>query len=919
MKLKTGLVFMLLPLMSILLFGCAEEKKYRIGVSQCSQDDWRAKMNQEMLREAMFHDNAEIEIRSADDSNEKQIEDIRYFADNGFDIIIAAPNEAEPITPVVDEVMARGIPVVIFDRNVVGDNYTAFQGAHNDSIGYQAAQYARSLTGPDARVIEIFGNPGSTPAQERHNGFKAGMGLYPDMKLVASGHGDWDYGKANDVADSLLALYPDVDLIFAHNDRMAIAAADVAARRGLDPYIIGIDAAPEIGMKAVSEGRIDATFLYPTEGYRLIRTALDILEGRPYERVVRLPAASAVDKSNADILNLQNESLKEETSKIKELKSQVDHYWDQHSIQSTFLYVTLSILALLFIVLFLFLRVFWLNRRQQKMLVEQNHELERQRDNEKSLNEQLNEATQSKLRFYTNVSHDLRTPLTLIAEPVRQLSEAGNLTPQQKTLARIADKNVKILRRLINQVLDFRKYENGKLDLNLVEVDICRLVEDWTDAFNAVGRQRHMKLSLECAADAPAHVAIDVDKIERVFFNLVSNAFKYTPDNGEIAINLSFTDADMILSVSDTGRGISAEDLGNIFDRFFQVDKVHPNGSGIGLSLAKAFVELHGGAITAVSEPGKGSVFTVSLPLRHVADKAEAMTGGITDSDVTAELARVDSPALPEMPQVSEADGGDQPLLLVIDDNEDILVMISQLLSDTYRVITSANGADGVRMAARYVPDIVVCDVMMPVMDGMECCRRIKEEVSTSHIPVLMLTACSMDEQRVQGYESGADGYLSKPFDAAVLRARCTSLVENRRRIREVWMNGSPEIRPAHRTPAKVPGAPSAIDSDFYNRFLEIFRERMSDADVSVDALAAEMGLGRSQFYRKIKALTNFSPVELIRTIRLKEGRNMLLTTEKTVSEIAYATGFSTPAYFTKCYHEAYGETPSDTRAGLTD
>lgn len=919
MKLKTSLKFIMIPLACLVLAGCTAEKKYRIGVSQCSQDDWRAKMNQEMLREAMFHDNAEIEIRSADDSNEKQIDDIRYFADNGFDIIIAAPNEAEPITPVVDEVMARGIPVVIFDRNVVGDNYTAFQGAHNDSIGYQAAQYARSLAGPDARVIEIFGNPGSTPAQERHNGFKAGMGLYPDMKLVASGHGDWDYGKANDVADSLLALYPDVDLIFAHNDRMAIAAADVAARRGLDPYIIGIDAAPEIGMKAVSEGRIDATFLYPTEGYRLIRTALDILEGRPYERVVRLPAASAVDKSNADILNLQNESLKEETSKIKELKSQVDHYWNQHSIQSTFLYVTLSILALLFIVLFLFLRVFWLNRRQQKMLVEQNHELERQRDNEKSLNEQLNEATQSKLRFYTNVSHDLRTPLTLIAEPVRQLSEAGNLTPQQKTLARIADKNVKILRRLINQVLDFRKYENGKLDLNLVEVDICRLVEDWTDAFNAVGRQRHMKLSLECAADAPAHVAIDVDKIERVFFNLVSNAFKYTPDNGEIAINLSFTDADMILSVSDTGRGISAEDLGNIFDRFFQVDKVHPNGSGIGLSLAKAFVELHGGAITAVSEPGKGSVFTVSLPLRHVADKAEAMTGGITDSDVTAELARVDSPALPEMPQVSEADGGDQPLLLVIDDNEDILVMISHLLSGAYRVITAANGADGVRMAAKYVPDIVVCDVMMPVMDGMECCRRIKEEVSTSHIPVLMLTACSMDEQRVQGYESGADGYLSKPFDAGVLRARCASLVENRRRIREVWMNGSPEIRPAHRTPAKVPGAPSAIDSDFYNRFLEIFRERMSDADVSVDALAAEMGLGRSQFYRKIKALTNFSPVELIRTIRLKEGRNMLLTTEKTVSEIAYATGFSTPAYFTKCYHEAYGETPSDTRAGLTD
>lgn len=923
MKLKTVIIYyMLLPLISAVIAGCTEEKKYRIGVSQCSQDDWRTKMNQEIMREAMFHDNAEVEIRSADDSNEKQIEDIRYFADNGFDIIIAAPNEAEPVTPVVNEVMARGIPVVIFDRNVVGDNYTAFQGAHNDSIGYQVAQYARSLAGPEARMIEIFGNPGSTPAQERHNGFIAGTSAYPGMRLLASGYGDWNYDKAYRAADSLLALYPDVDLVFAHNDRMAIAASDAARRRGLDPHIIGIDAAPEIGMKAVSEGRIDATFLYPTEGYRLIRTALAILEGKPYDKLVRIPAASAVDRSNADILNLQNESLKEETSKIRELKSQVDRYWDQHSIQSTFLYVTLSILVLLFIVLFLFLRAFWINRRQQELLVEQNRELERQRDNEKSLNEQLNAATQSKLRFFTNVSHDLRTPLTLIAEPVRQLSAASNLTPRQKELTRIADRNVRILMRLINQVLDFRKYENGRMHLSLSEVDICRIVAEWTEAFKAVARQRHMNLLLDCPSDAPAHVALDLEKIERVFFNLVSNAFKYTPDNGDIRIALSFTGSDVVLTVSDTGRGISADDLGNIFDRFFQVDKVRPDGSGIGLSLAKAFVELHGGSVTVSSEPGKGSVFTVTLPLRHVAENASPVSGGITSGDVTAELACVEPSSLPEARSVTDGDGdgegSDRPLLLVIDDNKDIQMLISGLMEDSYRVITASDGADGVRMAARYVPDLVVCDVMMPVMDGLECCRRIKQEVSTSHVPVLMLTACSMDEQRVQGYESGADGYLSKPFDAAVLRARCDGLVANRRRIREVWAAGGVIPGAAPKSPAKIVGAPSAIDSEFYDRFLEIFRTRMGDADVSVDALAAEMGLGRSQFYRKIKALTNFSPVELIRTIRLKEGRNMLLTTEKTVSEIAYATGFSTPAYFTKCYREAFGETPSDTRAGLT-
>lgn len=354
---------------------------------------------------------------------------------------------------------------------------------------------------------------------------------------------------------------------------------------------------------------------------------------------------------------------------------------------------------------------------------------------------------------------------------------------------------------------------------------------------------------------------------------------------------------------------------------------MHPDGSGIGLSLAKAFVELHGGSISAQSEPGKGSLFTVLLPVRHVAETVADVTGRISAVDVTSELTPAENTVLPVPPEVSDDASSDLPLLLVIDDNDDMLVLVSDILRDRFRVITARDGAAGVRMAARYVPDIVVCDVMMPVMDGLECCRRIKEEVSTSHIPVLMLTACSMDEQRVQGYESGADGYLSKPFDSAVLRARCVSLVENRRRIREVWSasvavsSPSPDAAAQSRRPAKpmVEGAPSAVDSDFYNRFIEIFGRRMGDADVSVDAIAAEMGLGRSQFYRKIKALTNFSPVELMRTIRLKQARHRLLTTDMSVSEIAYAVGFSTPAYFTKCYREEFGETPSDTRSNLVN
>lgn len=917
MKLKTIVNFTLaLCVIVCLLPSCKQEKKYKIGVSQCSSDDWREKMNEEIMREAMFHDNVEIEIRSAGDSNAKQIEDIRYFADNGFDIIIAAPNEAGPVTPVIDEVMGRGIPVMIFDRSVTGDNFTAFQGADNDSIGFEAGRYILSAAGPRARIIEIFGNPGSTPAVERHQGLIDALG---DVRPIASGVGNWNYNPALHVADSLLKLYPDADAVFAHNDRMAIAAADAARNLGLHPLIVGIDAAPSIGMKAVADGKIDATFVYPTEGYQLIRTALAILEGKPYKKITLLPAVSAVDKSNADILILQNEALNEETSKITDLKSQVDFYWSQHTVQTIFLYIILVILFLLFIFLFLFLRSYWQKQRQQRQLVAQNAELERQRDNEKRLNEEIQAATRSKLTFFTNVSHDLRTPLTLIAEPVRQLSTASNLDASQQSLMKIADKNVRLLQRLINQVLDFRKYENGKMELVLSEVDICVLIEDWTEAFRDHARRHDIKLSLSMPDTGTMHFAIDVAKIESVMFNLLSNAFKYTPDNGTIAVSVKFSDESCTISIKDSGKGIPPEDIAHIFDRFYQVEKKHPTGSGIGLSVARAFVELHGGALEVESEPGKGSDFMVTLPLRHVSGKDDHhISSHLSSTDVAAELSRL-NPAVNSSPAVANEDGAPEalPIVLVIDDNQDILTMLTQVLSDRYRVVVAGEGAEGIRLAAKYVPDVIICDVMMPGIDGLECCRRIKSESTTSHIPVLMLTACNMDEQRVQSYESGADGYISKPFNAGVLLARIKNLIDNRRIISATSRQRVSKAEIAEANQPEL-SASNVIDNEFFNKFLDIFRQKMSNPDVNVDTIAAELGFGRSQFYRKIKALTNYSPVELLRKIRLETARNLLLRTEKSVSEIAYEVGFSTPAYFSKCYREAYGETPSETRTKLT-
>lgn len=901
----------LLSLVTLLAFAsCHEAKTYRIGVSQCSQDDWRTKMNDEINREIMFHPEATVEIRSADDSNEKQIADIRYFRDNGFDIIIAAPNEADAITPIIKEVYESGTPVIIFDRNIHGDSYTAYHGVDNFGIGKSAAHYARHLVGKGGKIVEIRGLRGSTPAAERHEGFAAGAGD-EGLSIIASAYGNWNYEEAAEVCDSLFNIYKDVDLVYAHNDRMAIAASETALRHGLDIKVIGIDAAPEIGIKAVADSVIDATFLYPTEGYRLIRTALSILKGEPYERIVTLPISSPVDISNADILLLQNESLKEETSKIKVLKSQVDDFWDRHSAQTSLFYAAIAILVLVLGVLFLVLRTFWQRQRHQRQLMEQNRLLEEQRDAQKALNEQLNIATQSKLVFFTNVSHDLRTPLTLIAEPVEQLVNADNLTPQQHTLMKIANKNVRILWRLINQILDFRKYENGKLDINLSEVRFKPQIADWAEAFYAIARKRDIKLSADISLPDDFTIAIDTEKIERVFFNLMSNAFKYTPDNGRIRFSAGCNpDGDLVFSVEDTGRGIAVEDLGSIFDRFYQVDKIHPNGSGIGLSLAKAFVELHGGSIGVESRIGEGSKFTVTLPVRHVADTCvEPASKSITCNDVDVELGEI------------ELDRGnidsDKPLLLVVDDNEDIRKMLGELLSDEYTVIFAPNGQEGIRLAAKYVPDLIVCDVMMPVMDGLECCRKIKEEVSTSHIPILLLTACSMDEQRAQGYESGADGYVAKPFNTAVLKSRCRNLIENRKRIKNLWAGTQRPLAVRPQEQAKASVNPDS-ENEFYARFLDIVSAEMGNPDLNVDQLASRMGLGRSQFYRKIKALTNYTPVELLRNIRLKRSRDLLTTTQKSISEIAYEVGFSTPAYFTRCYRESFGETPSELRERIS-
>lgn len=941
MNLKT--LFYTFFLLSIILFtGCSHETKYRIGVSQCSYDDWRSKLNDELERQAMVYPDIDLEIKSAYDDPKRQQADIREFIKEGVDVIITSPHDSINLNEVLQEAHEAGIKVLVFDREPSRHVYDIFVSADNAMLGKAAAEFLIEARDGKANILEIWGLPTASPAFGRHNGFLKVLEENPSSRCLGEGFGEWTQDRAEAVTDSLLALYPETDAIFAHNDRMAIGARNATRKIGREDILIaGIDAVPSLGMKAVADGVIDATFIYPTAGKELIDLGVRAARGVKLQDELIISTAQPVLRQNAPILLEINQAIIDEKAKVDFLHNQVNLYSARQTEQRALMIAIIAIVLLLAGIAFTLLRAYWQRRRSQEMLFLQNAQLMKQRDELTQLNDRLNEATQAKLVFFTNVSHDLRTPLTLISEPVNQLKEASNLTADQQVLVKLADKNIHILRRLINQILDFRKYENGKLDLHLEEIDIRRYIGEWGESFRHLAHKRHIRFNLEIGTlDAPT-MALDPEKMERIFFNIMSNAFKFTPANGEITAEITLTDGKFTLKVSDTGRGMDEQTVQHVFERFYQADKVEPRGSGIGLALVKAFVNLHGGEITVESVPAKGSVFTVIIPEKHLSPKEisgkESHIRPIDNADTTRDLISSELGEI-ENPDIEDIDET-KPCVLVIDDTADIRTLVKTLLKSDYTVLEAYGGKQGIRLATKYIPDLIICDVMMPDLSGMECCRRLKEETSTSHIPVLMLTACSLDEQRAEGFESGADGYLSKPFDAKVLRAQCRALIANRRRLLETDINNNINKRiasvPDTSSPVKKETASSddqpvsaqsasarvkksagnaalAIENEFFQRFIKIVDKEMANPDITVEEMGARLGLSRVQFYRKIKALTNYSPNEILRIYRLKKAHSMLTASDTTVAEVAYAVGFSSPSYFAKCFKDYYNELPAD-------
>lgn len=892
-----------------LLASCTGGKKrYVIGVSQCSEDVWREKLNLELRVAALYYNNMDLDIASANDDVRLQTDQINRFVDKGVDLLIVAPGQVS-ISPAIDRAYEKGIPVIIFDRRTRSNKYTAYIGADNREIGASMGEYLGGALPKGGRVVELCGLSSSSPAIERAEGFDSVVAVRPSIDIVAKLHADWTEQGGFRAMDSLLrSPHPDFDCLFAHNDRMAMGARRAAQEHGLDLQRIrfcGIDAMPQkgAGLELVKDGTLFASYIYPTRGDEVMRLAMNILEGKSYQRENRLSSA-LVTRDNARVLLMQNDETMRQQDHLATLRSRIDKAADDFNTQRGYLLVLLFFVVLLVVACGLAVRAYVAKARI-------NRQLNASMDQQRQLTEEMERMTQTQLQFFTNVSHELRTPLTLIAGPTDQLLEDDTVQGAHRMMLEMVRRNTRILIQLVGEILDFRKVQNNKAHLHLNRFALQRELATWANDFRAVAARRKITIDVDASeVRQDAVIIADRDKLEHIYFNLMSNALKYTPEGGRITTALSYDGKQYVLSVSDTGKGIEEEALPHLFDRFFQA-RGAVGGTGIGLSLVKAYVDLHHGDIRVESNEGEGTRFFISLPAAQPGyDPAKDR-----EARPVAERELVDDSYVPEDINAKEAADritnaedfdADRPLVLIIDDNNGMRAYLRSILKDRYNVSEAADGRQGLEKARREVPKLIVCDVMMPVMDGLEFTRQLKEDIATSHIPVVLLTARSLPEQREKGYETGADSYLTKPFSGQVLLSRIDNLLRSRTLLRSLFSGDKAEAAEEERLCSQ--------DKTFVTRLREIIQQHLADSDFSVERLGEEIGLSRVQLYRKVKVLTGKTPVELLRKARLMKARTMVTTTDRSIAEIAYATGFTSPSYFNKCFKDEFGVSPGGMR-----
>lgn len=723
-KMKTGKKHIILYVILLLLvFVSCSDRRTVIGVSQCSDDIWRQKVNREIKIGQYQYKNVDVVFASADNNGQRQARQIDSLVKAKVDLLVVAPSDVKTVAPAIERAYRAGIPVILYDRMIESTHYTAYIGTDNVAIGKEVADYLAHQLQGRGTVVEITGERGSTPVADRHRGFMQGMKAFPQIQVVTL-EGDWNLAGAKKLMRQYMDAGKPVDAVFGHNDAEAWGAQQAAKEKNREKQMlfVGIDGLPgeNQGVDLVAKGVMTASYIYPTKGEAIVPLAMNILQGKPYKRMNYFQSA-LVTAENAKLIDMQYKEIEGQTADLNTIYSSINEYMKMYRWQKI-----ISILAVA-VVLLLLIMIFY--RRKVR------------REKEK-LNEQRKQMADDKIAFFTNVSHQLRTPLTLVSGPLNRLMQADNYTEEQKMLLQVVSRNVGQLETLTADVLNFKEQ---------------------VDAMNQASADE------ACEKELSQHVLRDS---------------------------------------------------------------------------------------------------------RHQ--------------------------------MLLQQDVEELSTILIVDDNEDIRSYLRVLLAGQYYVIEASDGQNGLRLAKESVPDLIVSDVMMPVMDGLTFCSKIKEDEVTSHIPVILLTARSEESQRIEGYEHGADAYITKPFSDHLLLVRISNLLQARRQRKN---DEAKQMLSAEDIQTDEPG-----ERMFLERFKKAAKSHIGDANLRMDDLGSELSLSKVQMYRKVKALTGKTPAEVLREMRMQKAYSLLKQTDKTISEVAAEVGFAIPGYFSACFKKQFGINPTELR-----
>ena len=868
-------------------------------------------MQKEMERELAFHPEIKLIIKDANLSAEKQIEQIKEFIDEKVDLLIASPAEAKPITPIIEQAFSHKIPVILVDRNITTKNYSAYIGASNYKVGAEAATYANTLLKGSGNILEIGGvDVGSSADIGRHTGFTDILKQYEGIKYIARLSEDWDEApvEAETELTSELIKRKDIQLIFTQNDRIGLGCYNVCKKLGIENkiLIIGVDGLPgeNGGIDLVNRGMLKATILYPTGGKEAIQTAVNILEKKPFQKENEL-LISIIDSTNVRMMNLQSQKILSQQNEIERqqniLREQIRVYNNQKTFNNI---LTIA----LFLVFILGITVFFSwkkNKRITKKLQLKNEEISRQSLQLIEVSAKAEEAHQAKLNFFTNISHEFRTPITLIFAPLSELISNIKIQQDTRQALQLIQKNVVRLYRLINQLMDFRKIEFKKMIPRVSENDLIDFTHEIVNSFTVLAKSKNIDLEF-LTSERSLYLWFDPTMIDKVIFNVLSNAFKFTKEHGHIHVSISKSDNCAVIKIQDDGIGMTKEAIDHGFEPFFQGGNKNYKGTGLGLALSKELMALHHGSILVNSEEKEGSTFQISLPFGNTHFKKSEFDNNADKEFFILEDANMYTTDLYDINEGLNPNFDSIPpkylTVLLIEDNNEMREYLRSRLSTDYTIIEAEDGNTALQSAFDAVPDLILCDIVIPGKNGLELTKIFKSDIRTSHIPVVLLTAKDQENQKIEGMETQADAYITKPFNLLFLQKTIKSLLQNRIKIKEHYSGEIMSEEKLHLS--------KKADRKFIIEFKAIVENNIGNENFGIPDICNEMRISRVQLYRKIKTILNCNVNDYIVTTRLQKAKYYMQHENLSISEIAFKSGFSSPAYFSTVFKSKFGVTP---------